>query len=355
MRIYLAGGAVRDRLLGRPVKDRDFGVVGATGEEFMRRFPSAKPVGRLGLTYIYRGEEYTLSRAATMEEDLLTRDLTMNALAEAEDGRIIGPPGALDDLRDKVLRPVACSNFHTDPNRVLRAARFAAAFPDWRVSDELVDCMHEVAGLRLLDDIAAERVGLELRKICETEAPGRFFLLLRDTGALTPWFAQWGEWVNGNPDVLKRFARHLDSAASGSGEGDADAHPKGCEDDRRAVWLVVCAGLEPDRAEAQVRKLKLSLDHIREAVFSSRWLHRLHDYQAIPPEERVDMLLHMDRLQLAVPLARAVRACGGAELHDRLVQDAASVAAVRLPSSLRGLGPESGRRLLQLRVGVLER
>ncbi len=347
MHIYLVGGAVRDKLLGRPVKDRDFGVVGATGQDFLRRFPSAKPVGRLGLTYIYKGEEYTLSRAATMQDDLLTRDLTMNALAEAGDGTVIGPPGALDDLRARILRPVACANFHTDPHRVFRAARFAAGFPDWRVADELKECMREIAGLGLLDGIAAERVGQELVKACACQSPGRFFRLLRDTDGLTPWFVPFSR------GDLDQRTGYMDKAVRTAPDGVG----------KRAVWLIACAVLAPEEAEPLARRLKLSLEHIREAVFASRWLERTVNAEAATPEalssaERVDMLLHMDRLGLSPALARAVSVCAGCDedaLLERLGRQAGRVRAVHLPESAKGRGPESGRILLGLRVAALHR
>ncbi|MFW5490629.1 MAG: CCA tRNA nucleotidyltransferase [Desulfovibrio sp.] len=358
MHIYLVGGAVRDKLLGRPVKDRDFGVVGATGEDFMQRYPSAKPVGRLGLTYIYKGEEYTLSRAATMLEDLQTRDLTVNALAEDEAGKIIGPPGALDDLHAGILRPVACENFHTDPHRVLRAARFAASFPDWNVADELSACMRQVAAAGLLAEIAPERVGLELVKACSCPAPGRFFRLLCANNCLEPWFGAFATSNEG--DTARDAKRHFDwmDAAAG-GEKSETSH--------RAAWLVVCAGLDPEHAEAEARRIKLSLDYIRAAVFASRWLKKAcktadpqWTFPQLTSAQRVDMLLHMDRLGLVPAFARAVSAGIGpdrvdeAALLERLEQDAARVREVHLPKSARGLGPESGKVLLEMRIAALE-
>ena len=124
MKRYLVGGAVRDRLLGRPEGDRDYVVVGATLDAFLAAHPKAKPVGRHGkVAYIVSGCEYVL--AEDLGEDLARRDLTVNALAlDEETGEVVGLPGAREDLANRVLRPVSEANFFDDPLRVYRAARF---------------------------------------------------------------------------------------------------------------------------------------------------------------------------------------------------------------------------------------
>ena len=115
MKIYLVGGAVRDELLGRPIKDKDYVVIGGDEAALSRQLPGLKCVGSRHRVYLYRGAEYTLSEADTIEADLLRRDLTINAVAKGPDGGLIGAPGALEDLRNQVLRPVAEHNFFDDP------------------------------------------------------------------------------------------------------------------------------------------------------------------------------------------------------------------------------------------------
>src|SRR5256885_9104789 len=153
MRFYMVGGAVRDALLGAPVNDRDWVVVGATPEQMIDA--GFLPVGRDFPVFLHpqTHEEYALARterktapgyhgftfhadpSVTLEQDLERRDLTINAMAQDEDGRVIDPFGGRDDLRDKVLRHVSPA-FAEDPVRILRLARFAARFDGFRVAPE---------------------------------------------------------------------------------------------------------------------------------------------------------------------------------------------------------------------------
>ncbi|MGA8278029.1 MAG: multifunctional CCA tRNA nucleotidyl transferase/2'3'-cyclic phosphodiesterase/2'nucleotidase/phosphatase, partial [Rhodanobacteraceae bacterium] len=155
MRIYLVGGAVRDRLLGRSVSDTDYVVVGATPEEMARL--GYRPIGKDFPVFLHPDthEEYALARmerksgrgyhgfvfqvdqSVTLEQDLARRDLTINAMAEDADGRLIDPFGGARDLENRVLRHVAPA-FAEDPVRVLRVARFAARYAPlgFRVADE---------------------------------------------------------------------------------------------------------------------------------------------------------------------------------------------------------------------------
>src|SRR2546426_9785083 len=157
MKIYRVGGSVRDELLGRPLADRDYVVVGATPDELLAR--GFKPVGRDFPVFLHpeTHEEYALARTerksgrgyrgftvhtapeVTLEDDLKRRDLTINAMAKAEDGTLIDPFGGRRDLKEGVLRHVSRA-FAEDPVRILRVARFAARF-GFRVADETMELM----------------------------------------------------------------------------------------------------------------------------------------------------------------------------------------------------------------------
>ena len=161
MKIYEVGGAVRDELLGLPVKDRDYVVVGATPEEMTRL--GYRPVGKDFPVFLHpqSHDEYALARTerktargyrgfqvyaapdVTLEQDLMRRDLTINAIAKDENGEIIDPYGGERDLRDRVLRHVSAA-FAEDPVRVLRVARFAARFSDFRVAPETLTLMRAI-------------------------------------------------------------------------------------------------------------------------------------------------------------------------------------------------------------------
>jgi tRNA nucleotidyltransferase (CCA-adding enzyme) len=209
IKIYLVGGAVRDRLLGLPHEDRDFVVVGATPEDLIAE--GFKQVGKDFPVFLHprTKEEYALARTerksapgyrgflvhadpdVTLEDDLRRRDLTINALAEDEHGNLIDYYGGRADLEDRVLRHVSAA-FAEDPVRLLRVARYAARFATlgFTVADETLDLMRFMVANGEVDALVAERVWQELsRALAETE-PSRFFDVLRDTGALARLFPE---------------------------------------------------------------------------------------------------------------------------------------------------------------------
>ena len=205
MQIYMVGGAVRDKLLGRPVNDRDWVVVGATPEQMLEL--GYLPVGRDFPVFLHpeTREEYALARTerksgrgyrgfvvqtspdVTLEEDLSRRDLTINSIASSAEwtgaAGIIDPYDGVRDLRDKVLRHVTHA-FHDDPVRILRVARFAARFTDFSVAPETLALMRSMVQHGEADHLVAERVWQELARGLMEEKPSRMFHVLRACGAL---------------------------------------------------------------------------------------------------------------------------------------------------------------------------
>ncbi|HEY8099692.1 MAG TPA: multifunctional CCA addition/repair protein [Burkholderiaceae bacterium] len=201
MKIYTVGGAVRDELLGLPVQDRDYVVVGATPDDMIAQ--GFTPVGKDFPVFLHptTHEEYALARTerktapgykgfvfhtdqnVTLEEDLIRRDLTINAMARAEDGAIIDPFGGQQDLHAKVFRHVSAA-FAEDPVRILRVARFAARFPDFTVAPETNALMRQMVEAGEVDALVPERVWQELARGLMEIKPSRMFYVLRDCGAL---------------------------------------------------------------------------------------------------------------------------------------------------------------------------
>ncbi len=200
MKIYRVGGAVRDRLLGLPIVDCDWVVVGAGEEEMLalgyRRVGKDFPVFlhprtqdeyALARTERKQGRGYTgfivdTARGVTLEQDLARRDLTINAMAEDADGRLIDPYGGQRDLSAGVLRHVT-EAFAEDPLRTLRVARFAARL-DFEVAPETQALMREITASGELATLTPERVWRELERALGEPHPARFFEVLRDCGAL---------------------------------------------------------------------------------------------------------------------------------------------------------------------------
>ena len=203
MKTYLVGGAVRDRLLGRAVKDRDWVVVGATPEAM--RAAGFLAVGRDFPVFLHpqTKEEYALARterksapgyrgfvvsadaAVTLEEDLGRRDLSINAIAEDADGQLIDPFGGVRDLEARVLRHVSPA-FSEDPVRILRVARFAARYASlgFRVAPETLQLMRQMVVAGEAAHLVPERVLQELRGALAEPRPGVFLRVLRACGAL---------------------------------------------------------------------------------------------------------------------------------------------------------------------------
>ncbi len=206
MQIYKVGGCVRDRLLGRPVKDKDWVVVGSTVEEMLAQ--GFRPVGKDFPVFLHpkTHEEYALARTerktapgyhgfeihaspeVTLEEDLARRDLTINAMAEDDDGNVIDPFAGQTDLHNKTLRHVSKA-FVEDPVRVLRMARFAARF-GFQVADETKQLIHQMIANGELEHLVAERVWQELEKALLSRQPSLFFICLKEVGALKTLFPE---------------------------------------------------------------------------------------------------------------------------------------------------------------------
>ena len=205
MKIYMVGGAVRDRLLGRPVNDHDWVVVGATPEDMVAR--GFVPVGRDFPVFLHpeTHEEYALARTerkngrgyrgfvvqtspdVTLEEDLARRDLTINAIAVGADETgveaIFDPYDGRRDIAQRLLRHVTDA-FREDPVRILRVARFAARFTDFSVAPETMQLMREMVQHGEADHLVAERVWQELSRGLMEAQPSRMFEVLRGCGAL---------------------------------------------------------------------------------------------------------------------------------------------------------------------------
>ena len=203
MEVYLVGGAVRDRLLSLPIHERDWVVVGATPEDLLAE--GYRQVGKDFPVFIHpkTGEEYALARterksgkghqafitnstpSVSLEDDLTRRDLTINAIAEDTDGKLIDYHHGLQDLKDKILRHISPA-FSEDPLRVLRVARFAARF--WKlgftIAPETLQLMSSISTSDELSYLSKERIWNETRRALLTENPEIFFLVTWRVGAL---------------------------------------------------------------------------------------------------------------------------------------------------------------------------
>ncbi len=321
MKRYLVGGAIRDRLLGLPVKERDWVVVGATPEQMIAA--GYRAVGKDFPVFLHpqTGEEHALARterktapgyhgfvfhtdpAVTLEQDLIRRDLTINAIAEDDDGNLVDPYGGRADLEARVLRHVSPA-FAEDPVRILRVARFASRFAPlgFRVADETLALMRSMVEAGEVDHLVAERVWKETERALMQARPSVFFQTLQACGAL---------------------ARVMPELASQSGVPQrADYHP---EVDT-LVHTLMCVDAGARMAfPLEVRVAALLHDLGKAVTPPEEWpSHKQHDERGLPlvtqfcarlrvPNAQRDLALAVTRDHLVVHRARELRA---ATLHD---------------------------------------
>lgn len=289
MQIYLVGGAVRDKLLGLDVKDRDWVVVGADAETLLQQ--GFQPVGKDFPVFLHptTHEEYALARterkigkgysgftfyadkSITLEQDLLRRDLTINAMAEDEHGNIIDPFGGQSDLQNKVLRHVSDA-FAEDPVRILRIARFAARY-GFSVAPETLDLMKQMVANGEVNALVAERVWQEFAKGLMERNPRRMIEILRECGALAVLLPE----VDALFGVPQR----------------ADYHPEICSGEHTLLVLQRAADLGfrlPERYAALLHDLGKALTP--QAILPK---HIGHDARGITPVRAVNARWHVPK------------------------------------------------------------
>ncbi|MDI3262795.1 MAG: multifunctional CCA addition/repair protein [Fulvimonas sp.] len=401
MQSYLVGGAVRDKRLGRAGGDRDHVVVGATAEEMLAR--GFRPVGRDFPVFLHpqTGEEYALARTerksghgyhgfvfhadpgVTLEQDLARRDLTINAMAEDEHGRLIDPFGGARDLEARVLRHVSPA-FVEDPVRLLRVARFAARFAPlgFTVADETMALMREMVNAGEVDHLVPERVWQETRKALAEPRPSAFLRLLRETGALAVLFpeidALYGvpQSAHYHPEIDTgiHVEMVLDAAAELAPGDDrvgfcALTHDLGKALTPKAEWPRHIGherrGLAPLRALAA--RLKVPAEHAALAELVCREHLNAHRAFELRAATLLRLLIALDALRRPARLEPFLAACA-ADKRGRLghAQDdypqadylrAAREAAAGItaaPFVARGLaGPAIGQAMTKARIAAL--
>ncbi len=356
---YLVGGAVRNRLLGLPVTERDWVVVGSTPEEMLRRGFTA--VGRDFPVFLHpkTREEYALARterktgkghtafecttdAVTLEEDLKRRDLTINAIAEDPDHGLIDPWGGLTDIDNRLLRHVS-EAFAEDPLRVLRVARFAALLHplSFTIHPETLALMAAMAAGNELDELPPERIRLELEKALATDAPATFFEVLGAVGAST---CLW-------PEVRDVHIRFLEGFSTQSSESDD-----------RFIGLV--HAMDVTAIESLCRRLRISRKTTDAARLVSRhygtWLTRaqlaaepaidfLYDIDAFRQADRFDRINHI--LQL---IATTNGFAAAPDIAARWSADHTQASQVTAATVGKGVsGPALGTAIRKQRVQAL--
>jgi len=289
MKIYAVGGAVRDELLGLPVKDRDYVVVGASPEEMVRL--GYRPVGKDFPVFLHprTHEEYALARTerkvargyhgfeisaapdVTLEQDLARRDLTINAIAKDEQGRITDPYHGAADLKASVLRHVSPA-FAEDPVRILRVARFAARF-GFAIAPETQALMRSMVDAGEADALVAERVWQEVALGLMEQQPSRMFKALRECGALARVLPEVDTLLaSDDEDTL----RSLDAAA----QADASLEVR---------FAVLARALDPLAVEALAERLRAPAACRDLALLAARHTNTIMDAADLDAETALEL------------------------------------------------------------------
>jgi len=401
MKTYLVGGAVRDRLLGRPATEHDYVVVGATPDDLVAL--GLRPVGKDFPVFLHprTGEQYALARTerktgpgyhgfetrfapdVTLEEDLARRDLTINAMASDDDGNIIDPHGGRRDLEARLLRHVSPA-FIEDPLRVLRVARFASRFAGlgFTVAPATLELMRSIAASGELTALVPERVWVETERALGEQQPAVYFEVLRACGALEVVFpeiaALFGvpqpEKWHPEIDTGLHTMQVLDVAAQTSADTTvrfaALVHDLGKGVTPRAEWPSHVGHEAAGAAliEKLCARLRAPNDHRELAVLVARHHAKVHRVAELRPGTLLDLLEQTDAFRRGERFERMLVACEadargrGPQLRVapypqaallRRVRDAA--AAVRLDPAIVAAesGPVIAERMRSARIDAI--
>ena len=342
MKIFLVGGAVRDRLLGRRPHEHDYVVVGATPDELIAL--GYRPVGKDFPVFLHpaTGEQYALARTerktgpgyygfetrfspdVTLEDDLGRRDLTINAMAQDDDGTLVDPHGGRGDLEARVLRHVSAA-FVEDPLRVLRVARFAARFAPlgFRVAPETMELMRGIVSSGEMSALVPERVWVETERALAEDRPTVYFEVLRDCGALAALFPEvaalygvpqppkWHPEIDTglhtmqalevaaglSPDTTVRFASLVHDI--GKGLTPREQWPRHLGHEEAGARLI----------EGLCNRLRVPNEHRDLAVLVARHHAKVHRAAELRPATMLELLEATDAFRRAERFDRLLLAC----------------------------------------------
>ena len=340
LKTYIVGGAIRDELLGLPVKDKDYVVVGTTPQAMLDA--GYKPVGKDFPVFLHpkTHQEYALARTerktgagykgfvvhaapdVTLQEDLARRDFTMNAIAKSSEGILIDPYNGRADIQAKVLRHVSDA-FAEDPVRILRAARFAARFTDFNVAPETLNLMRQMVQNGEVDALVSERVWQELSKGLMESKPSRMFEVLRNCGALQKILPEldrlWGvpqpPQYHPEIDTGVHVMMVIDYAAKqnftlpvrfaalvhdlGKGTTPADILPRHIGHEARSVHLL----------KDVAKRLRVPNDCKELAVIVAKFHGKLHQVSKMRPDTLLELLIELDAFRQPERFNDFLKAC----------------------------------------------
>lgn len=399
MQVYLVGGAVRDQLLGRTVSERDYVVVGATPEQMLAA--GYMPVGSDFPVFLHphSKEEYALARTErksgvgyggftfytspdlSLEEDLIRRDLTINAMALAEDGSIIDPYGGQQDLQDRLLRHVSPA-FIEDPLRVLRVARFAARYAPlgFTVAPETLSLMQSLVNQGEINHLTPERIWKETQRALTEDRADVYFEVLRDCGALqvimpevnalfgVPQRPEYHPEVDTGIHTLMTLQRACEAQYSdrvrfatvmhdlGKALTPVDLLPRHADHEARGVEPIknLCKRLKVPSQYQQLAELvcreHLLCHRVMELRPGTIW-RLLQRLDVLRRPERVEEFIQACECDARGRLGLEKRPYEQADFMREAIQRVRNIRAVDLPSHIQG--PDIGEALIEARIDAI--
>lgn len=385
MKYYLAGGAVRNLLLGVLPSDLDFVFTGSIAD-FIHLNPEARKLGG-GPAFELNKHEYT-ELGAGISENLQQRDITINSFLLEENGVLHMHPRAMDDLLNKVISPASNSSFADDPLRVFRAARFWSVLPEFSLSAEAIKMMKECGQTEGFTQIAPDRIGQECQKALCAPKPGNFIRALGLSSCLAPWFTELsgshsipaGPVDYHDTDVLEHIARTMDKAKNildnWLEHTPHNLNKKAVKQlTRLTVWMSLCHDLgkvttpsellphhyqhESRGAGAAINlgtRLKLPARLISAGAAASRLHMKAGIYHTLRQGTRVDLLIEAAKKDIILPLFLLAQAdSGNNTLLELAEQELKVISQVTLPEKWKNQGKASGAHLREMRCAVLPR
>lgn len=375
MKLYVVGGTLRDMLLGRAPRDPDIAFSGSV-EEFLQAYPDARKINASFPVFGVRRGEYARLRAGSIEEDLLARDFTINALAMDEKGRLFSHPKSFSDLKSGIIRPCGPNSLELDPGRVFRAARFAAEFPTFTLAPSLLEQLQAIGAAKTLGLLPAERVAGEFLKALETPRPGRFFKVLLQGNCLSPWFKELERaaalpagprpWHTGSvfehiTDTMNNAARHAPKAIKRPATYMAFIHDIGkvLSDPAKLPAHHGHDRKGEDLAVTVATRLRLPGRFKSMGKAAARWHMTASQYTSLRPGTKVELLMDLHRLDILRPFFAMVRADASRrgrnvpDLTPMAEHDLECILTVHLPKHLRDQGESSAIHLKALRAQAL--
>lgn len=399
MQVYLVGGAVRDQLLGRTVSERDYVVVGATPEQMLAA--GYMPVGSDFPVFLHphSKEEYALARTErksgvgyggftfytspdlSLEEDLIRRDLTINAMALAEDGSVIDPYGGQQDLQDRLLRHVSPA-FIEDPLRVLRVARFAARYAPlgFTVAPETLSLMQSLVNQGEINHLTPERIWKETQRALTEDRADVYFEVLRDCGALqvimpevnalfgVPQRPEYHPEVDTGIHTLMTLQRACEAQYSdrvrfatvmhdlGKALTPVDLLPRHADHEARGVEPIknLCKRLKVPSQYQQLAELvcreHLLCHRVMELRPGTIW-RLLQRLDVLRRPERVEEFIQACECDARGRLGLEKRPYEQADFMREAIQRVRNIRAVDLPSHIQG--PDIGEALIEARIDAI--